>query len=729
MFHTSPNPPPQQQPRTWKSPKARLQERSQAAQDAATGISSHSRPIEHKGPPAHKVGGDDGKPSPVDVLRRLLRNAHVRSDPMPHQRAGMQWWLRRERAGRGVGGVLADDKGLGKSFECIAAVMMADEQERQMGAAWSAPTLIVLPLAVLSQWVEQIAEHTDLDTKRQVFVYHGLKPRERENVTLEQFRRDDVRFVLTTYDMVRRAAVSDPAYAVQDVLMSTYWRRVVLDEADTVRNRTTAVHKAVKRLQSGRRWGLTGTPINNKTEDIQSLAEFIAVQPYSDPQWWKHATPQQQQAWRADYVLRRDKSVLTLPAKYEVPLTVVLSPEEQRMYASLEAQAVLEFQGGAVGGNANADEEGADATEDKRKFFLRLLEWLNRLRQVACHPRMVVMKPRSGSSMASSAQACGTCARKPSGTRTWRILPDCQHRVCPSCDRGGGAAAGTTATTATPAPCAACVRARQCAAMPERSAKQAAVVDRITELRKEEPSTKILVYSQWIMLLDLMDQDLTKRGVATLRIDGSMSQKARKTSVEQFVKDDRITAPHVMLATLKSGGVGLNLMRASVVFIMDPWYNPTAEDQAMDRVYRIGQTRPVLIYKVLTDTLVERAVAGLQAEKRLKATAFLQPTTTDAKTAKEEVDESAPKVSDLVRIFMNIIRARNRRDAAGSATATATMEDEEGEGGGTTAPLEHRAPAMVALHNHSHAAPMTRMTTTTTNFKPGTMNRRSGGFV
>jgi SNF2 family DNA or RNA helicase len=129
---------------------------------------------------------------------------------------------------------------------------------------------------------------------------------------------------------------------------------------------------------------------------------------------------------------------------------------------------------------------------------------------------------------------------------------------------------------------------------------------------------KALVFSQWTSLLDLAEPHMDAAGIPFLRLDGSTVDRAGV--VNAFQADDG--AP-VLLASLKAGGTGLNLTAADHVFILDPWWNPAAEDQAADRAHRIGQDRPVLIYRlVATDTVEERLLA-LQARKRALADAAL----------------------------------------------------------------------------------------------------------
>jgi SNF2 family DNA or RNA helicase len=122
---------------------------------------------------------------------------------------------------------------------------------------------------------------------------------------------------------------------------------------------------------------------------------------------------------------------------------------------------------------------------------------------------------------------------------------------------------------------------------------------------------KALVFSQWTSLLDLIEPALARAELPFVRLDGST--RDRGEVVTRFQADD---GPPVMLVSLKAGGSGLNLTAADHVFLCDPWWNPAVEAQATDRAHRIGQTRVVTSYKLITRGTVEEKILNLQNRKR-----------------------------------------------------------------------------------------------------------------
>jgi SNF2 family DNA or RNA helicase len=150
----------------------------------------------------------------------------------------------------------------------------------------------------------------------------------------------------------------------------------------------------------------------------------------------------------------------------------------------------------------------------------------------------------------------------------------------------------------------------------ESSAKLDVLLPRLDEVRQE--GHKALVFSQFTSLLSLVRSRLDRDGVPYEYLDGSTSD--RQERVERFQSDP---ACPFFLLSLKAGGVGLNLTAADYVFILDPWWNPAAEAQAVDRAHRIGQDKQVFVYRLLCKDTVEEKIAALQASKRALAEAVV----------------------------------------------------------------------------------------------------------
>jgi superfamily II DNA or RNA helicase len=143
----------------------------------------------------------------------------------------------------------------------------------------------------------------------------------------------------------------------------------------------------------------------------------------------------------------------------------------------------------------------------------------------------------------------------------------------------------------------------------DHSSKVDALLDALEDAK--ESHHKSIVFSQWTSLLDLVEPELNARGLGFVRLDGATEDRGRV--VREFQADD---GPPVFLSSLKAGGTGLNLTAADHVFLLDPWWNPAAEDQAADRAHRIGQSRPVTVYRLIAKDTIEEGILALQARKR-----------------------------------------------------------------------------------------------------------------
>jgi non-specific serine/threonine protein kinase len=135
----------------------------------------------------------------------------------------------------------------------------------------------------------------------------------------------------------------------------------------------------------------------------------------------------------------------------------------------------------------------------------------------------------------------------------------------------------------------------------------------LREVLENTGSHKLLIFSQFTQMLSLIKGEFEKQNITHLYLDGSTPAGKRKTLVNQFQKDPQIKA---FLISLKAGGVGLNLTAADYVYIVDPWWNPAAEDQAIDRTHRIGQAQKVFAYKMICKDTVEEKILQLQQKKK-----------------------------------------------------------------------------------------------------------------
>lgn len=147
------------------------------------------------------------------------------------------------------------------------------------------------------------------------------------------------------------------------------------------------------------------------------------------------------------------------------------------------------------------------------------------------------------------------------------------------------------------------------------SSKVSNLMKFLNESRDQHPAVKSVVFSQFRKLLLLLEEPLNAAGFKTLRLDGSMNARHRANVIEQF-QVGKSDGPTVLLASLRASSAGINLTAASRLYFMEPWWNHAVEEQAMDRVHRIGQKQPVKIVRFIAKNSIEEKLLVLQERRK-----------------------------------------------------------------------------------------------------------------
>lgn len=147
------------------------------------------------------------------------------------------------------------------------------------------------------------------------------------------------------------------------------------------------------------------------------------------------------------------------------------------------------------------------------------------------------------------------------------------------------------------------------------SSKVSALIKLLIASRAENPARKSVVFSQFQKMLVLLEEPLKEAGFKILRLDGSMNAKKRAQVIKQFGVPGP-DGPTVLLASLKASGAGINLAVASRVYLLEPWWNPAVEEQAMDRVHRIGQEEDVTVVRLIAQSSIEERILEMQERKK-----------------------------------------------------------------------------------------------------------------
>ncbi|KAL7950075.1 SNF2 family N-terminal domain-containing protein [Trichoderma barbatum] len=522
------------------------------------------------------------------------------------------------------GGILADDMGLGKTLQIISLILT--------GGPGS--TLIVAPVSVMSNWEQQIRRHIKEEHQPSVLIYHGAK-----KVAGQDLAGYNV--VITSYGTLAKEL--DDGGVKTLLSQNKKWRRVVLDEGHTIRNVKTKAALAACELQAESRWVLTGTPIVNSVKDLQSLVKFLHITGgIEQPEIFGNAISRKLmtgdrsaeallQSLMQDICLRRKKDMkfvdLKLPKKTEYLHRITFHPEEKTKYDALlsEARGVLE-------------EYQARSQNGQKGRFQNVLERLLRLRQscnhwTLCRERiddlMQMLKdqdvvPLTEKNRAllqealrlyiDSQEDCAICYDVPTNP----MITNCQHVFCRHC---------ITRAIQLQHKCPMCrnplTEDSLLEPAPEgtfdknfdtekQSSKTEAMLQIVRATLKNHGS-KIVIFSQWTSFLDIIQKQLEGAGLKYCRIDGSMNTDRRDQAIDALDND---SDTRIMLASLAVCSVGLNLVSADTVILSDSWWAPAIEDQAVDRVHRLGQRRETKIWRLVMENTIEERVLDVQQEKR-----------------------------------------------------------------------------------------------------------------
>jgi non-specific serine/threonine protein kinase len=507
-----------------------------------------------------------------DLLRRELEEKRQRLQevttgktwPVPagvqarlrdYQSGGFQWMCLLDEMG--WGGCLADDMGLGKTLQtlCFLQHVVARYPEETH--------LVVCPTSLLYNWEGELKKFVPgLD----YHIHYGAD-RELDEAT---FRRAHV--IITSYGMVR----SDSSHFSR-------WKfgYIILDESQAIKNPASQVRKAVQMLQSRNRLALSGTPVQNNTFDLYAQMDFLNPGLLGSQDFFRRefAGPidrngDKEAATRLrklvyPFILRRTKEQVArdLPDKTEMILWCEMGDEQRRIYDSFRShyrESLLE----------RIAEEGVG------KSGIYILEGLTKLRQICDSPAIVKEGPAAGGLVGGGEAAAGVKGG-------WSEAEGAEAEV-----RGAAGVDG------------------RAAGYPNVSAK---LEELIREIEENTGHHKALVFSQFTSMLQLIREALEEREIAYLYLDGGVSAEGRRRSVQQFQEED---TARVFLISLKAGGVGLTLTAADYVYLVDPWWNPAVEQQAIDRSHRIGQVNKVFAYRMICKDTVEEKILQLQEKKR-----------------------------------------------------------------------------------------------------------------
>ena len=510
---------------------------------------------------------------PLGDLESVLR---------PYQKQGVAWlgFLREN----GFGGILADEMGLGKTLQTLAhlnlwrqASLPAVEPGFQLGGKSAetasrmnnseAVSVVTsgpggrMPPSMAGKDARRCTPHLIVCPTSLVFNWVAEAKKftpELKILALHGPDRHALFNQIATSDIVvtSYALIRRDAEKYREIEFDT----VVLDEAQHIKNRQTQNAQAVKAVRAQHRVVLTGTPLENSVLDLWSIFDFLMPGYLGTAQDFRERyelpIAKEKNVEAQARLARRLRPFLLRRLKKDVAADLPAKLEQVSFCELTPDQRSVYQQIIEASRKEVLEAVGAQGLAKSRMVVLTALL---RLRQICCDLRLLKLEKRFDGLTDSESDAKSN-----------------HPTIQPSSSSSGK-------------------------------------LEMFGELLEEviDGGHRVLVFSQFVGMLTLLKERLAKEGIEYCYLDGSTTDRAKV--VEKFQTN---TAIPVFLISLKAGGVGLNLTGADTVVHFDPWWNPAVEDQATDRAHRIGQTKVVTSYKLITRDTVEEKILTLQNRKR-----------------------------------------------------------------------------------------------------------------
>ena len=530
----------------------------------------------------------------------LLENCVLK----PYQMEGLNWLITLYE--NGLNGILADEMGLGKTLQSIALLAFVYEMDTK------GPFLIAAPLSTVDNWMNEFEKFAPSLPVLKYYHQGGFK--ERSKLMRKFFRKTkNTGIVVTSYEIIMRDA---------DYIMSKEWKFLIVDEGHRLKNINSKLIQELKRINTNNRLLLTGTPLQNNLAELWSLLNFIMPDIFSDfemfNKWFDFKDLDLQSNSQSlnkvindeleknlitnlhtilkPFLLRRlKKNVLVgiLPPKREYIVNCPMTPIQKKFYTkALNSKLKLTI-----------------FKELVKEFFTINQEYIGRVSNKSIREYIdYKLNTDNGNKIEENDYPNDTIKDMD------KLYKEHLHSELIN-------------------------KRLQNMMMPLRQIVDSTYLFYFPYLHPEELTLgdllrtsgklqvlqklviplikkghKILIFSQLVKMLDLLEDWCDLNSLECLRIDGSVDNETRKEGIKQFnSKGDK---HQVYLLSTRAAGLGINLTAADTVVLFDSDWNPQVDLQAMDRCHRIGQDKPVIVYRFCCDNTIEHVILTRASNKR-----------------------------------------------------------------------------------------------------------------
>ncbi|ORZ17739.1 SNF2 family N-terminal domain-domain-containing protein [Absidia repens] len=513
-----------------------------------------------------------------------------------YQTIGVNWMLLLYR--KGISGILADEMGLGKTAQVISFL------GRLYELGETGPHLVIVPASTMDNWLREFKRFCPTLNVR---CYYGTQS---ERVDLQDEISDDLKninVVVTTYSMAS-GSVDDRSF-----LRRLRCKSMILDEGHMIKNYTSSRYGHLMRLGAPFRLLLTGTPLQNNLQELVSLLIFIMPKVFSgneedirkifklkaqrsNAQMLSRQRIERAKKMMTPFVLRRRKAhvLAHLPQKVHQVQYCKMTPNQHALYSKLVMDSQQRFREEApldISNNNNDDDSNT------KKKVEKISNIVMHLRKAADHP-LLFRRIYDDDTIKQMAKEIMKEERYLDADEQYiyedmEVMSDFELNIL----------------------------CRDFQTLRHRMLKNeewmdAGKIQYLQELlpRMKENGSKVLLFSQFTSMLDIMELVMGTLGLSFIRLDGSTKVGERQSFIDEFNQNEALD---VFLLSTKAGGFGINLASANVVVMYDMDFNPQNDKQAEDRAHRVGQTKDVTVYKLLSNHTIDQQILSM-AEMRLR---------------------------------------------------------------------------------------------------------------
>ncbi|EOD21430.1 hypothetical protein EMIHUDRAFT_241187 [Emiliania huxleyi CCMP1516] len=503
----------------------------------------------------------------------------------PHQLIGLSWLHGLHQ--HGTGGILADEMGLGKTVQTISLLAQL------LGEGDEGPHLVVAPVATLENWMREFAMWCPA---LRVVKFHGdeaTKAAVRSSFSRRSDEEPPHVVAFLQRKLGRVGARGKLSY-------------LVVDEAQKLKNDKSNVHQNVSKVEACHRLLLTGTPVENNPAELLTLLSFVAPRLFTASGKGSRASLSAlfSSVGKGDGVAcapKVAKEVLSaLPPKTEEVAVVRMPPAQGAAYsetvariAAQQRETLERWARRKAADRAELDAGCEEEVDGRDRGWIASA--FTDLRKAAQHPLLLLrhyrpLLPRIAHALHCEGAFGDECTSEMvlSELETWSDIQ--VHLNCKA------------------------YSALRSLCLPSASLLGSAKAQKLASLLPPLEGHRALIFSQWTQTLDVLEELLHSLGIAYRRMDGAVSPQERQTIVDDFTADVSISC---LLLSTRACGLGINLTSADTVILHDVDFNPAVDQQAMDRVHRIGQTRPVRVITLATEGTVDEKVLAIASKKVL----------------------------------------------------------------------------------------------------------------